>query len=370
MTQQATNPPSPRNRLFGYIQLILIVGAIAVALILARAPDPIERDTGVDHPVELPPPAVNVLEQPQTTDFTLPLKLTGNVTLEERITIGSEAQGRIVWVSEKFRAGETIAANEVFVRIDPAEYRLRVQEAEARLRIHRLKFESQSEKRSFGDRRKQVARSELFETWLDLAKLKLAQTEISLPYDFRVIRADVEVGELAGPFEQVGKDASILGVGYRPEAVQASAPMDPKWLETLQPVTGRPAQIVVGNQAYRAKLERVSSVVSRESRLIRVFFRFADDPAADPLPLPGMFATIHLQGQTYEGAFALPHGTRQSGETAWVVDNGVVKARTPKVLGLTDEFWMVEPFDIADGIVVGDFPTLAVGAAVVASPLN
>ena len=370
MTQQATNPPSPKNRLFGYLQLFLIVGAIVVALIFARAPDPIERDTGVDHPVEPAPPAVSVLAQPQTTDFTLPIQLTGNVTLEERITIGSEAQGRIAWVSKKFRAGETIAAQEVFVKIDPAEYQLRVKEAEARLRIHQLKFKSQSEATSPSDRQRHAARSELFATWLDLANLKLAQTEISLPYDFRVIRADVEVGELAGPFERVGKDASILGVGYRPEAIQASAPIEPQLLENLQPVMGRPAQIVVGSRSYEARLERVSSVVARESRLVRIFFKFAADATTDDLPLPGMFATIHLEGQTYEGAFALPHGAMQSGETAWVVDNGIVKARTPKTLGLTDEFWMVEPFDIADGIVVGDFPTLAVGAAAVANPLN
>ncbi len=363
MAQQATHSPK-KSRLFGYLQLLLVTGAIVVALILARAPERIERDIRVDQPAEQAPPAVSVLEQPPTTNFTPPIKLTGNVTLEERVTIGSEARGRVAWVSEKFRAGETIAADEVFVRIDPTEHQLRIREIKAQIRIHGLR----SEETSPDDARKQAAWRELFETRLELANLKLAQTEISLPYDFRVTRADVEVGELAGPFEYVGKDASILGVGYQPESLQVSAPIEPQLLENLQPVTGRAARIVVGNRAYEAKLERVSSIVERKSRLIRVFFKFSAN--SEDLPLPGMFAQIHLQGQAHEGAFALPLGAMQSGETAWVVDNGVLRVRTPKTLGLTDESWMVEPFDIADGVVVGDFPTLTAGAAVVASPLN
>ena len=73
---------------------------------------------------------------------------------------------------------------------------------------------------------------------LDLARLQLARTNISLPYDSRVVRSDVEVGELVGPAENVGR-SWVLGVVYRPGGLQVRAPVEPKDLKNFAPMVGR-----------------------------------------------------------------------------------------------------------------------------------
>ena len=118
MSQETMTPdsPSPRPRWLGFAQLALIVLAIAVALYFARAPDRVER--GPISGAAQATPVVSVVK-PAATAHTLTLKLTGTVTLERKTTVVSEVVGRVVWVSPKFSNGGSLAANEVFVRIDP-----------------------------------------------------------------------------------------------------------------------------------------------------------------------------------------------------------------------------------------------------------
>ena len=372
MAQQESSSQNPSNgkRVLGYLQFALIIGIVVVALVLARAPARIERDSfAVDENKVVHSPIVSVVEQLQPEQITLQINKTGNVTLDERITVRTEAQGRVAWVSEKFRNGGTIAANEVFVKIDSTEYQLRVDEAEALLQIAKLREESAAQDPT-KDTSGISARVKLLETRLELAKHNLAKTEISLPYEIRVIGSDIEVGELVGPYEYAGADASVLGRGYRLEALQVSAPLETQLLEDLEPAIGRAATIAVGNKEYKAKIERVSTVVAPETRLIRVYFRFDESTAKESLPLPGMFAEISIDGLSYKDVFVLPIGAMQSERKVWVVNNGVIDVRSPNTVAITDENWVVEPFEVAEGLVVGSYPGVSRGEAVTVNKLQ
>ncbi len=366
MAQQSTNSPntSKRKRLLGYIQLLAVAGVIFSILIFARAPDRIEQRAVSDEVATSPLlPAVVVMAQPRREDFTLPVHLTGNVTLEERIKIMPEARGRVTWVSDDFKRGRTIRANQVFVKIDPQKYQLRVAEAEAKLKLHQLKQSSASDN-SQANAEFSASRIEILSARLEMAKLDLAQTEISLPYDIRVIRADVAVGELTGPYEYVGADKAILGTGYRPSDVQVSAPIEPHRLDELDLGVGTRASIEVNKQTYAANLERVGSTVSNETRMILVSFKFDDSSPVDDLPLPGMFAEITLHGPTFEDVFVLPREAMRPERNAWIVADGVMNSRKPNTLALIGEHWVVEPFDVADGLIVNATEVLTVGTAV------
>ena len=354
---------SGRSRLFGYLQLILIAGSVFLALVLARAPAHIERDSSLSQSTAGSySPQVSVIKEFSKENFVLPVHLTGNVTLEERVTVSPEARGKVIWVSEKFRAGETIPANEVFVKIDPTEYELRVKEVEFQLKLANLEH-AEGQSSSEGQILRHSVRTELLETRLELEKRSLAQTEISLPYELRVIGADVEIGELVGPHEYVGKEASVLGVGYRPKAMQISAPIEPHILPELNPLIGAVANVKVGKNSYRAVLDRVSNVVAPKSRLITMFFKFKDHSQSQ-LPLPGMFAEITLNGPKFSDSFVLPLKAMQSSNTVWVVENDILSARTMQSMALTDSHWIVAPFDVAEGLVVGNYPSMAVGTEV------
>ncbi len=98
MAQQSTNPdnPSGKGHWRGYAQAGLIILVIAAALYLARAPQRAELG-----PVSAPAdaaPSVQVIV-PSQTKHVLEIDLTGTVTLDRKLAVVSEAEGRVVWVS-------------------------------------------------------------------------------------------------------------------------------------------------------------------------------------------------------------------------------------------------------------------------------
>ena len=363
-----------RSRWLGFVQVALILAVVAVALYLARAPERVERDAVSALSAEDSRPVVSVIH-PTRTDQALTVALTGEVSLAQTARLKPEVAGRVIWVSPEFTNGGSIGANERLVRIDPTEYELRVKaaeqevrEAEARVRIARARGEENAKgfAREYPDaeasdwvRRlphiaKAEARLEKTRAELELARLQLARTDISLPYPARVIASRIEVGEYVGP--DLAGASPFMGVVYRPTALQVESPIEPKDLEYLSPVIGRSARVRTRGGAYDAEVVRVSSVIAPRSRLATVFLRFSEEHAPDSLPLPGTFAEITITGPSYEDVHMLPESVLQEQGSVWVVQEGTLRAFEPRTLGRTDEGSVVEVFDAGEGVVVGTLP--------------
>ena len=374
---------SGRSRWSGYAQIVLVLAVIAVALYFARAPERVQRDALSGVGAENLEPVVGVI-RPAPVDQSLTVRLTGAVRLEEKATVVSEVKGRVAWVSPNFSNGGSIAANESLVRIDPTEFELeveaaeqRVKAAQARLWIEQVKGEENARKFStehpgaqipdLVQRAPWIAKAEAgvarAQAMLKLARLRLARTSISLPYDVRVVSSDAEVGEVVGPDELVGASSS-LGVVYRAEALEVDAPIEPKELGYLAPAIGRGARVRAGGETFDANVARVSSIVAPKTRLASLFLKFADHHAPDSLPRPGTFAEIEVDGPSYKDVFVLPESVLQEHYSVWVVEDGVLKSFVPRTLGHTGDGWMVEVFDAGDGVVVGTLPGAREGLAV------
>ncbi|MDE0060458.1 MAG: hypothetical protein OXI22_13425 [Defluviicoccus sp.] len=360
MPQDSTTlaSPSERPRWFGFAQLALIVLAIVVALYFARAPSRVDRGT-IAGPAQAKP-VVSVVK-PAATAHTLTLALTGTVTLQRKTRVVAEAVGRVVWVSPKFSNGGSIPANEVFVRIDPTEYELEVEaakmavaEAEAALGI---------EKPDTAEAALAQARLGGARAALALAELRLARTEISLPYASRVVSSDLEIGDLVGPAEDVGRE-SRLGVVYRTGALQVRVPIEQGDLAAIAPAIGRSALVRTGMGTYRASVARVSAVIAPRTRLAKLFLKFPEDAADETLPLPGTFARVQVTGPERGNVYVLPESAAREGDRLWVVRNGALDSLKPGTLGRSAAGWIVEAFDAGDGVVVGTLPAAAEGLKV------
>ena len=362
MPQDSTGPDgrADRPQWLGYLQLAAILGAVAVALYFARAPERVERIDGSALASEQRRPVVSII-RPEPTEQSLTLRLTGSVKLKERATVMSEVVGRIVWVSPKFEPGGSIDANEVFIRVDPEEYELKVEQA--RLAVEELEQATGAAEARNEDTAGAALRLEQARVALRLAELQLRRTEISLPFASRVISSSVEVGELAGPAEKVGK-AAVLGVVYRPESIHVTAPIEQRDLEHLSPVVGRSALVRTRTGTYRAKVAAVSSVVAPKSRLASVYLKFSDDLPVESRPLPRTFAEVSIEGPVHRDVYVLPEAAAQASDRVWVVRNGELTSVEPRLLGRIDGGWVVEAFDAGDGIVVGTLPGAREGLAV------
>ena len=353
MAQQSTNPenPSGKGHWRGYAQVGLIILVIAVALYLARAPQRAELD-----PVSAPAdaaPSVKVIV-PSPTEHALELDLTGTVTLDRKLAVVSEAEGRVVWVSADFVNGGRIPANEVFVRIDPREYELEVRSAE--MAVAKAEAQVQLARRTVGpDAGLLIAEAEAglgqAEAELALANLQLERTEISLPFDARVMSSELEVGDLVGPPDAVGK-LSVLGIVYRPDALQVRVPMRVEDLDSLDSAIGRPAQVSTVHGDYEAGVARISSVVALESRLAHVFLKFSDGIPQSELPVPGTFAEVTIHGPLRDGVFVLPEAAAREQDSIWIVQDGSLRALKPVTIGRSNDGWVVEAFEPGEGVVV------------------
>ena len=345
LTDSKENPG--RSKWRGYAQPALILVAVVVALYFARAPSRVELDVGSGVASGSGNPAVSVV-QPTPTSQSLTVELTGTVKAEDRVSVMSEVEGRISWVSPDYSNGGMIAANEPIVRIDPAKYELQVAAARG------LVAEAEARLAAQGGSAAQAA-LESAQAALGLAELELSRTEISLPYDVRVITAAASVGELVGPQEFVDAQA-IMGIVYRPDALVVDAPISLDDLDYLEPAIGREARIYADSEVYDAEIVRVGSVLAPQTRLASAFFRFSGDQPTDSLPLPNTFVEVEIDGPGFENVYVLPDSVLQERDTVWIVSDGALSSRAPRAIGRTSAGLVVEAFDSEEGIVVGTLP--------------
>ncbi len=380
----AQSTESGRPQWLGIVQLAAILLVIVIALYFARAPSRVALDAAPDLAAENGKPTVSVINPTPTTQ-ALTVRLTGSVRIEEQTRVMSEVTGRVVWISPKFSNGGSIPANETFIKIDTAEHELRVERAEmavkaaeARVWVEKAGGEEDAKEflranpgaevsdavrrlPSIAEMEAELAQAQ---TVLKLAKLRLEQTNISLPYDSRVLATELEVGEFVGPARSVAGRGARLGTVYRTDAIRVRVPVDPKDLAYLSPVIGRSARVRTQLGAYDATVERVSAAVAPGTRLAGLFLKFSDDVPKQTLPLPGMFAGVRIEGPSYENVYVLPESVLQEGGSVWVVDKGELKSVVPKTLGRTGAGWVVEAFDAGEGVVVGAPPGARKGLAV------
>ena len=369
MSQQSTNPenPSDTRRWLGIAQTGLIILAIAIAVYFARAP---ER-AGLD-PITVSGdtlPEVYTIA-PSLEEHVQHVDLTGTVTLDRKLTVVSRVVGHVVWVSPDFVNGGTIPANEVIVRVDPRDYEIEVRAAEMKVAASDALL-LLARRNAGPDADLSVAEAEArlgqAEAALDLARLRLEQTEISLPFDARVVSSELEIGDLVGPPEAVGK-LSVLGVVYRPEALQVRVPITSEELASLDPAIGRIAKVGTMSGTFDAELARVSSVVALESRLAHVFLKFSSETPLEELPVPGTFAEVRILGQRLSDVFMLPEAAARENDSVWIVADGALRKFQPVTLGRTVDGWIVEAFDSGDGVVVSALSGASEGLRITPSP--
>ena len=385
MAQETTEPQgrSGRPRWMGYAQLVLILAAIGVALYFAQAPSQVERDPISDVALDQAKPTVETIK-PAAGEHALTVDVTGGVTLVGKARITSEVAGRVTWISPTFRNGGSVTANEPFIRIDPTEYELEVEAAEvavrhAEARLGAARARAEEKERAFvrdnpdaevpgrvrGAHRIAKAEAALAsaQAALKLAALRLERTNISLPYDGRVIKTDLEIGEFVGPPDIVGRDAG-LGSVYRTDALQVRAPIQQDDLAYLAPAIGRSATVRTSSATYATTVARTSAIIAPKTRLATLFLDFADGEARDSLPLPGTFVEVSIAGPAHDNVFVLPESAVRDRGSVWIVDGGALKAVQPRVLGYADGGLVVEAFDVGDGVVVGTLPGAREGLAV------
>ncbi|MCY3624048.1 MAG: efflux RND transporter periplasmic adaptor subunit [Gammaproteobacteria bacterium] len=362
------------NRLIGVFQVAALAVVVVVGIYFARAPERLAVDPSYALGTTAAPPAVSVV-QPVPSSHAARVSLTGTVGPHGLLAmmLSNRPGGRVTWISPAMRFGGTFKAGEVLLKIESKDYELAVADAEAEVRqakarLEQRKLEGASARAEYRASHPgvevppliahlpQIARAqarldeELIR--LETRQLALSRTEFSLPFDGRISRAQVSVG-------QVLTAGTPFGTAYAKDSMEVGAKIAYDDLAYLQPAVGRAATIITEDQAFPGEVVRISAEVDVQSRMPRLFLKFADAVPLESIPLPGSFATVIIEGPAFDDAFLLPDAAEQPGGRVWIVNRGTLMSVSPTTLRqavtgwLDSPGWLVRTFDTGDGVVVG-----------------
>jgi len=310
---------------------------------------------------------------------------TGTVRAKQEISLAPQVGGRVDWVSDLFVNGGQFRRGDVLCRIEEIDYELAVDQAEARVAqaevalaiekaqadVARREWERmrESQQQMHSDlpdalvlREPQMkqAESNLASARASLrqAELALERTKVKAPFDGRVKREFVDIGQMVAPGAQIGiiysTDVAEIEVGI---------PIDElAWLElpgSTATVTLRAADLAY---SWSGHVDRTLGVLDSIGRLARVVVHVEKpyELRADGGPelAVGSFVSVAIRGKQVADVTPLPAHALRSGNILWIATSAD-----------TLELRSVRPFfHAADSVYIGN--ELRAGEKIVTSGIN
>ena len=331
--------------------IVLVAGVAAAALIASarKAPPRVDR------------PALGALVEvieTQVSDVPIVIKGNGEVVARVAVDVVPQVPGQVVRVHPSFVAGGFFKAGEVLVTIEPRDFELAVERAQAavaraKVTLEREQAEAEVERQEWNDlhpdeeptslaiREPQIRQAEAEHAAavadLDVAKLNLERTRISLPFDGVVVSESVDVGQFVG-------NGNRLATVYGTDVVEVRVPLDNRELAWFEVPTGNGktgpkaevgAKLGGGEVVWDGRVTRMEAQVDQVSRMVHVVVEVADPyvTTADRPPLlPGTFVEVRIFGRTLDQVVPLPRYAIREGNRVWVYDDGNLRIREVEIL--------------------------------------
>ena len=298
----------------------------------------------------------------------LSVKSQGEVRALTETDLGARVGGQIIWVSPDFVEGGHVRKGQVLLRLDPADYALRVTQAQASVAqaqtvLTREISESEIAKKDWEDlgqgpasdltlRKPQMAEAKAriaaTRAALDEARLQLKRTRITAPFTGRILQKKVALGDTLAPGQNVARlfavdtveiklpltDSDLarlgLGVGFRSDAQHPG----PK-VELTAKISGR-------LHHWTGELVRTASSFDPKSRLLFAYVNVRDpygQGADQGVPLaPGLFVQASIKGQKVDNSIIIPRaGLRGKDKVYLARDDGTLSIRPVTVRATSRE---------------------------------
>jgi len=332
------------------IFILLVAAGITTVLVMfkpeAAEVTPVRPVTNVEV-IEVQPEAVQ-----------LSVKSQGTVLPRTESDISVEVSGRIIKVADNFRAGGSFSQGDVLVIIDPADYEAAVANAAAELANAQLTLaleEAQAEQAAadwaaLGEgkaseltlRKPQLtqakARIESARANLKRAQRDLARTELTAPFDGRVLSTSADLGQFVS-----AAPASPIARIYATDRAEIRLPITTREAELLETKDRRQRFVRLekantkNSPVWIARFVRMEATIDPNSRLLYAVAEI-ENPFApnskNPEPLRrGQFITAEIEGRGLSDAYVLPRYALRGSDTVYVVtDADTLETRTVGII--------------------------------------
>jgi multidrug resistance efflux pump len=304
---------------------------------------------------------------------TMNVEAYGTVKAREDMKLVAEVNGRVEYISEFFDEGCFVKKGTLILRIDQREFKINVKMAEANLKQLEAKIENlnqetlnlkeniaiaknnleisekeysrfqklarqnivsktnmektkrvclkdlsslkelENQLKLMPARKKMLgAQKILKEASYDRALLELAKTEITTPFDGRVIEKNIMTGEYVRNSQYIGR---IYKNGLFD--IDINLPVkDMKWIMPLMEGKGKEPEVQVffnnhetSSNFWIGKVSRIKSKIDERTRTMPVVVEMDDTLSNNGKNIymrPGMFVNVLIKGERYHNVYVLP----------------------------------------------------------------
>ncbi|HDR46125.1 MAG TPA: efflux RND transporter periplasmic adaptor subunit, partial [Geoalkalibacter subterraneus] len=263
--------------------------------------------------------------------------------------LASQVSGRIVETSPNLLVGGLFEEGDLLFAIEDTDFRLAVQRAQAALTRAQLDLRTMEGQARVGRREWErlglegepdplvvyepqlesaqadvkSARAQLDQTLLDLER-----TRINAPFNGRIARKEVDLGQ----YINAGSTAVLFAGTNRAEVIIPLPIEDLARLNIPHPSSERPGsealvRLRLGTVVFKwsGRITRSLGEVDPQGRMARVVVDIIDPynlkqtwPAENPSLEPGMFVTVELKGEYLDDVVPLPRKALRSNDSVWI----------------------------------------------------
>ena len=348
------------------LQTILTIGLIALGALgmikLTASKPQIKKQK-----VAIPLPIVRTIEV-STASQSVVIKGEGTVKPLKEIDLVPQVDGKVVYVAPSLLNGGQFKKGTILLRIEPEDYRLavtltksKVKNAESLLRLAEEETEAAREEwfQLYIDdaekgkeppplvlKQPQLAavQAKLAADKADLkkAQLNLERTRLKAPFDGRVEKENVDLGQYVMPGENL---ARIFSTG----SAEIAVPLEDESLQWFHvpgftpgkgpgALTTVRARIAGRERSWKGRVVRSEGKLDEQTRMIRVVVRVDRPYATKPPLVMGLFVAVEIKGHSIPDMAIIPRSALHQGNVVWVVDrDGRLHYRKVKVVRIDGE---------------------------------
>lgn len=359
MTENVVQGPSAQWLRSRVLYPLVIIGvALGIVVLLLRSSASPDTSEKTADPIVIRSQTVSL------EPISLRVKSEGTVQAAVGSALVAQVTGEVLYVAPNLNAGGSFAAGESLLRIDARDYESALASAEAQLerarveaqffdaewrRLEQLsndKMVSESQRRD-AERAARVSQATIkdAEAQLSRARLDLERTHIRAPFNGRVSREQVDVGQ----FVQRGTELAAI---YGTDTLEVRLPLADSQLAFLDPEILRSgnypkataprvtlqADFAGATQRWEGALVRSEGLIDRKSRVVYLIAQVTNPMSDRGVMLPaGLFVEASITGLSAPSAVSLPRSAIREGDQVLVVDgSNTLRFRSVEILRYQD----------------------------------
>jgi RND family efflux transporter MFP subunit len=265
-----------------------------------------------------------------------------------------EVNGKITFVSPKFRVGEMINKGEVLATIDDSDYQaalatrkatLTLQESALAEEVIRAQQAAEDWKASgrelssasdFVLRKPQLsaakANIDAAQTAIDKAEVDLTRTQIKAPYDAVITSRNASLGNYATA-------QNSLGTLIATDKAEVRIPLTAEQMKRIHFSGNKPLQLTLTspskpNLEWLAKLTRMEPTLDPQNQVSYAIATIENPYTNEVAPLPvGSFVNVSIPATEITDAYQVPESALVNDGYVWLVDdeNKLVRAEATRI---------------------------------------